>query len=96
VNDTRAVQPRIRTGLLWLTVLLAVLIGLASLAGLILAATVGGVGGRNIAAGVIGLAVAAAAGAMAVHGHRRRRWPWVLAALGTELAWAAVASVGFA
>lgn len=76
---------RIRRFVLGLTLLLALMFGLGSLAALFT--------GGGFFVGVTGPLLMAAAAVGTIRGHRRREWTWSLGALAVELAWFAVLSV---
>ncbi|MEU6370981.1 hypothetical protein ABZ876_36110 [Streptomyces sp. NPDC046931] len=87
--DSRAsraeVWHRIRWYVLALSLTLAVMTGLGSLALLFV--------GGGVFVGVVGPLLMAAAVVGSVRGYRRREWPWLLGALAVEVAWFAVLSV---
>jgi hypothetical protein len=76
---------RIRINVLGLSLLLAAMTGLGSLALLFV--------GGGIFVGVVGPLLMAAAATGAIRGYRRREWPWSLGALAVEVAWFAVLTV---
>jgi hypothetical protein len=79
---------RIRLNVVGLSLLLAAMTGLGSLALLFV--------GEGVFVGVVGVVgslLMAAAAAGAIRGYRRREWPWSLGALAVEVAWFAVLTV---
>ncbi|MCX4407574.1 hypothetical protein ACFXC8_27555 [Streptomyces sp. NPDC059441] len=76
---------RIRLNVVGLSLLLAAMTGLSSLALLFV--------GGGVFVGVVGSLLMAAAAAGAIRGYRRREWPWSLGALAVEVAWFAVLTV---
>ncbi|GAA3030783.1 hypothetical protein [Streptomyces glomeratus] len=76
---------RIRWNVLALSLMLATMTGLGSLALLFV--------GKGVFVGVVGPLLMAVAAVGSVRGYRRREWPWSLGALAVEIAWFAVLSV---